>query len=311
MEADGPNDRIALEADAPNGEAFSPTEAVPTPRTVEDQPTRADRIFDLITTTSAAVVLALLGLIALFLVLRSRPAFQAMGLSFFTETKWNTSSNPPQFGVLALLTGTITVALVAVVIAVPLGVCAALFINDYAPPRLRRFLGSVVDLLAAIPSILYGLWGLFYLGAQIAPLSAFLARHFGWIPIFGTEKNANFAGSMFVAGIVVSLMVLPIVAAVSREVFARTPPGEKEAALALGGTRWGMIRTVVLPYGRGGIIGGSMLGLGRALGETMAVVLILPQVPLLTTRLLQNGGATIAGFIAARRGGSDLSVSGL
>ena len=150
-----------------------------------------------------------------------------------------------------------------------------------------------------------------FLGSQIVPISEFLTDHFGWIPIFRTEPDATFTGSMLIAGVVVSLMVLPIIASVSREVFAQTPVGEKEAALALGGTRWGMVRQVVLPYGRGGIIGGSMLGLGRALGETIAVALLLPQVPQVTFRILENGGATISGFIARRAGGDDFTVSGL
>ena len=146
---------------------------------------------------------------------------------------------------------------------------------------------------------------------QIVPLSRWLTDHLGWIPIFKTDPGASLTGSIFIAGIVVSLMVLPIITSVVREVFAQTPPGEKEAALALGGTRWGMIRAVVLPYGRGGIIGGSMLGLGRALGETIAVLLLLPQVPEVTGKILQNGGATISGFIAQRAGADAFTTSGL
>jgi phosphate transport system permease protein len=169
----------------------------------------------------------------------------------------------------------------------------------------------LVDLLASIPSLLFGLWGFLFLGGQIVPLSRWMTRHFGWFPLFATDKGANLTGSMFIAGIVVSLMVLPIVASVVREVFAQTPPGEKEAALALGATRWGMVRSVVLPYGRAGIVGGAMLGLGRALGETIAVALLLPQVPELSARILQNGGATVSSFIALRAGGDPFTVSGL
>jgi phosphate transport system permease protein len=283
-----------------------------TPRTITDEPSRTDKVFNLVTTSAGAVVLALLGLIGVFLLLRGRKAFDEAGWSFFTRVEWNTTGTHPQIGVLGLLTGTVIVAIIAVTIAIPLGVCAALFITDYAPPRLRSALTSLIDLLAAIPSLLYGIWGFLLLGNQIAPLSEFLARHFGWIPIFRTDNdNVKFVQSMFIAGIVVSLMVLPIIAAITREVFSRTPPGEKEAALALGGTRWGMIRTVVLPFGRGGIIGGSMLGLGRALGETIAVSLLLPQAPLLTARILQAGGSTISGFIALRAGGDEFTASGL
>lgn len=284
---------------------------LPARRDVVDVPTRPDRIFDRITMTAGVSVLVILALVGLFLLIRSQDAFEAMGLEFFTTVEWRTDIVPPSIGVLGLVCGTVIVALIAVSIAIPLGTCAALFITEYASLRMRKWLTSLVDLLAAIPSLLYGIWGFLYLSAQIAPLSEFLADYFGWIPILATEEDANFTGSMFIAGIVVSLMVLPIIASVTREVFAQTPHAEKEAALALGGTRWGMVRTVVLPYGRGGIIGGSMLGLGRALGETIAVSLLLPQVPELTGRILENGGATIAGFIALRAGGDDFTVSGL
>lgn len=282
-----------------------------TPRLVVDEPTRTDRWFGRATFAAGVTVLSLLTLVGIFLLLRSRDAFEVAGWSFFTTESWRTDTTPPEIGVLGMLTGTVIVAVIAVTIAVPLGTCTALFITDYSSLRWRRLLTSTVDLLAAIPSLLYGIWGFLFLGSQIVPISEFLTDHFGWIPIFRTEPDATFTGSMLIAGVVVSLMVLPIIASVSREVFAQTPVGEKEAALALGGTRWGMVRQVVLPYGRGGIIGGSMLGLGRALGETIAVALLLPQVPQVTFRILENGGATISGFIARRAGGDDFTVSGL
>lgn len=282
-----------------------------TPRIVEDQPTKSDRIFGGITTTSGLVVLVLLALVGLFLLLRSRDAFDIAGWSFFTRVEWRTDVDPPEIGVLGLVAGTVQVAVIAVLIAIPLAVCAALFITDYASARWRGVLTGLIDLLAAIPSLLYGIWGWLLLSEQLAPLSAFLARHLSWIPFFATGDDPEFVQSMFIAGVVVSLMVLPIVASVTREVFAQTPPGEKEAALALGGTRWGMIRMVVLPYGRAGIIGGSMLGLGRALGETIAVTLLLPQLPLLTWQVLESGGATVSGFIATRAGADEFTTSGL
>ncbi len=257
-------------------------------------------------------MLVLLTLVGLFLLLRSREALSETGLwNFLTREEWRTDVNPPRIGVLGLLTGTVLVALVAIVIAVPFGVMAALFITEYSSARTRRWLTSIVDLMAAIPSLLFGIWGFLYLQDQIVPLSRWLTDHLGWIPIFATDPGARLTGSIFIAGIVVSLMTLPIIASVVREVFAQTPPGEKEAALALGGTRWGMIRAVVLPYGRGGIIGGSMLGLGRALGETIVVLLLLPQVPEVSGKILQNGGATVSGFIAQRAGADAFTVSGL
>jgi phosphate transport system permease protein len=283
-----------------------------TPRVVADVPSQVDRWFQRFTLGAGLTVLVLLTLVGLFLFVRSRPAISETGIiNFLTREEWRTDVNPPRIGVLGLLTGTVLVATIAIVLAVPFGTMAALCITEYASPKLRRYLTGLVDLLAAIPSLIFGLWGFLFLSQQVVPLSRWLTTHLGWIPIFATDRRANLTGSMFIAGIVVALMVVPIVASVVREVFAQTPPGEKEAALALGGTRWGMIRAVVLPYGTGGIIGGAMLGLGRALGETIAVTLLLPQVPEITGKILQNGGATVSGFIALRAGGDAFTVSGL
>jgi phosphate transport system permease protein len=286
--------------------------AARTPRVVIDDPSRVDRWFDRITLASGLFVLVLLVLVGLFLLLRSRSALSSQGVfSFLTTSEWRTDVHPARIGVLGLMCGTVVVAVLAVVIAVPLGTGAALFITEYASPRARRYLTGLVDLMAAIPALIFGIWGFLFLSGQIVPLSRWLTTNMSWIPFFKTEDNARLTNSMFIGGIVVSLMVVPIVASVTREVFAQTPVGEKEAALALGSTRWGMVRAVVLPYGRGGIIGSAMLGLGRALGETIALVLLLPQVPEVSGRILQNGGATISGFIAARAGGDKFTVSGL
>jgi phosphate transport system permease protein len=274
----------------------------PKPRRVRDRPTRPDRIFSRVTITSAAVMFALMVLIGFFLLLHAAPALKMAGWGFFTTIAWRADVNPPIFGVLGLLSGTVIVGLIACLFALPTSALAALFITEYANPKLRSTLTGLVDLLAAIPSLLYGLWGMAFLNERIVPLSAWMTRNLGWIPIFDTNPEATLTGSMFIAGLVVSLMVMPITTSIMREVFAQTPSGEKEAALALGGTRWGMIRDVVLPFGRGGLIGGSMLGLGRALGETIAVKLLLPQVPILSGHVLENGGSTISGFIAANAG---------
>ncbi|MBA3653182.1 MAG: phosphate ABC transporter permease subunit PstC [Actinobacteria bacterium] len=283
-----------------------------TPRFVTEEPAQVDRWFDRITLAAGVVVLVLLTLVGLFLLLRSRDALSVTGVwEFLTRAEWRTDVKPARIGVLGLVMGTVLVAFTAVAIAVPFGVLAALFITEYSSTRSRRYLTALVDLLAAVPSVLFGIWGFRFLSAQIEPLSRWISRHFSWIPIFATGKHPRFSGSIFIAGIVVSLMALPIVASVVREVFAQTPPGEKEAAFALGATRWGMIRLVVLPFGRGGIIGGAMLGLGRALGETIAVALILPQVAQVVFHILENGGATVSGFIANRAGSDDFTTSGL
>ncbi len=281
-------------------------------RVIQDKPARVDRWFDRVTLASGLFVLVLLVLVGFFLLQRSRRAIGGIGIiDFLTTEGWRTDVSPPEIGVLGLLTGTVIVAMIAIVIAVPLGTVSALFITEYASIQSRKYLTALVDLLAAIPSLIFGLWGFLALSGQLSSLAEWIGTHFGWIPIFEISKDANLTNSMFIAGVVVALMVVPIIASVAREVFAQTPPGEKEAALALGSTRWGMIRSVVLPYGKGGIIGGSMLGLGRALGETIAVSLLLPQVPALVYRILENGGSTVSGFIVLRAGADPFTTSGL
>jgi phosphate transport system permease protein len=194
-------------------------------------------------------------------------------------------------------------------VAVPLGLCTALYISEYAPSWLRGALISLIDLMAAIPSIIYGLWGFFLLEPYAANVSRWLSEYFGWIPLFSVPTDSHAAvvtmadtyyGSVFIAGLIVSMMVTPIACSIMRGVFSLAPIGEREAALALGSTRWGMIRSVVLPFGQGGIIGGTMLGLGRALGETIAVLLIISPSFILHLAILHTGSITIASLIAAK-----------
>jgi len=299
----------------PTGGAAEPASGVRVKRIVTEVPSAVDRRFNVITMGAGISVLVLLLLVGLFLLIQSSDALGETGIfTFLTRTEWRTDVQPARIGVLGLLTGTVLVALVAVAIAIPFSVFCALAITEYSTAKRRKWLVGVVDLLAAVPSLLFGLWGFLYLSDKIVPISLWLSQNFGFIPLFKTESDASLTGSIFIAGIVVALMVLPIITSVVREVFSQTPPGEKEAALALGGTRWGMIRTVVFPFGKGGIIGGSMLGLGRALGETIAVALLLPQVPQKigeSIHILQNGGATVSGFIANRAGADSFTTSGL
>jgi phosphate transport system permease protein len=240
---------------------------------------------------AGVTVLALLGGVAVFLVVKAMPAITASA-SQLPEGKTLVDYIAP------LAFGTVLAAAIAVLIAVPLAVAVALFITHVAPQRLVLFLGFLVDLLAAVPSIVYGLWGIFVLGPAAVPVLAWLEKHLGFVPLF--EGPASVTGrTMLVAGLVLSVMVLPIVSAVAREVFAQTPRGLQEGALALGATRWEMIRMTVLPFGRSSIISGAMLGLGRALGETMAVTIILSVSGIVSFNLIsQANPSTIAANIA-------------
>ncbi|MCU0269490.1 MAG: phosphate ABC transporter permease subunit PstC [Acidimicrobiales bacterium] len=267
------------------------------PRQIHAPRSRGDRIFQRVAVAAGSSSLVIMGFIALFLLLQGMDAFREAGFGFFTTFEWQTNTDPPRFGVAAMLYGTFVVAVIALVVAVPVAIATALFINELAPRRLRRPLTTFVDLLAAIPSLIFGIWAREFLQNELFGVSNWFADYLAFLPVFEPDQRV-FAGSLFVSGLVVSLMVLPISTSVIREVFSQTPPLEREGALALGSTRWGMIRTVVLPFGRGGIIGGSMLGLGRALGETIAVAIILSPSYKIQTHILEPGGATVAATIA-------------
>lgn len=266
-------------------------------RDLEVGSSAGDRVFHALVTSASCGVLAVLGLVLLFLVLEATPALRVAGWSFLTAFEWMPDAVPPNFGIASVTYGTVVIALVALAFSLPIAVGSALFINEYAPRRLGRPLTSLLDLLAAVPSLIYGMWGLYYLQPRLEGTSRLLSEHLGFLPIFRVGRPV-FGSSMFVAGLVVGLMILPVIASVSREVLSQVPRARCEAALALGGTRFGMIRTVVLPFGRSGIVGAAMLGLGRALGETIAVALILSFNFQVTAELLSPGGGSVAGLIA-------------
>jgi phosphate transport system permease protein len=283
-----------------------PTRVMPAPdedlpRTIVARPSTGDKIFRGVLRGSGWSVFLITGLILAFLIARAAKAFGKMGSAFLTTQSWIVYS-PQHFGIAAILPMGILIAIIAMLIAVPTGIAVALYISEYSPLWLRRPLIAVVDLMAAIPSIIFGVWGLLFLEPRMLGFDSWLGRHLGWIPFFnfrlGTSTPANYATSTFIAGVVVSLMVIPIVTSLSRQVFSQAPQGEREGAYALGATRWGVIRTVVLPFGRGGVIGASMLGLGRALGETIAVTLIVSATFRFNFHVLETGGNSIPSAIA-------------
>ena len=268
-----------------------------------------DRLFRGVARGSGITVLSIMGLVGVFLAFRASQALEVAGWSFFTKQAWEPDAG--KFGIAAVLVGTILIALVAVSIAVPLATGTALYITEYAPRKLRQTLIGLVDLMAAIPSVVYGLWGFFFLQGNITDISRWLSRTLGWIPLFAVDgvdpndplaSSTVYTASTFIAGIVVALMIAPIITSIMREVFSQAPLGEREGALALGSTKWGMIRSVVIPFGLGGMIGGTMLGLGRALGETIAVYMIISPVFVIQPHILQTGASSVSSLIALRYG---------
>jgi phosphate transport system permease protein len=264
---------------------------------------RGDRVFSGITLLSGALVFALLGAIAVFLVVKAMPALEHDKSSFWTTKIWDPDGTG-HYGVAALVYGTALSAILALVMAVPVALGVAIYTVEYAPQRIGRFLGYLTDMLAAVPSVVYGLWGLFFLLPHLVGLQVFLNRWLGWIPLFGgAHGDVNtFSKSVFAASVILAIMILPIVAAISREVIRQVDPAQKEAALALGATRWEMLRTAVLPPSRPGIVSAVMLGLGRALGETIAVALVIGNTFSISAHVLTPGGNTIAANIANRFG---------
>jgi phosphate transport system permease protein len=261
-------------------------------RNAVTRPSRAgDRVFSALVTGAGVLILAILAGVAIFLVVKGWPALTAKaeelpGGETFLHYVW------------PLAFGTILSATIAIIIAVPLAVGVALFITYFAPRRLASPLAALVDLLAAIPSVIYGLWGIAVLGPAAVGLQDWLYDHLDFLPFFKGPPSPT-GRTMFVLGIVLAVMILPIISAIVREVFAQTPRSLREGSMALGATRWEMIRMTVLPFGRPAIISASMLGLGRALGETMAVALILSVSGGVTLNLISSGNpSTIAANIA-------------
>lgn len=262
---------------------------------------RGDRIFSSVAAAAGSTIVIAIVLIAVFLLIRAVPSLRANHANFFTSNDFDTSDAANlAFGIHDLLMVTLLTSISALVLAVPVAVGIAVFLTQYAPARLARPFAAMVDLLAAVPSIIFGLWGIFVLAPKLEPLAEFLNRNLGWIFLF-KQGNVSLAGggTIFTAGIVLSVMILPIVTSVAREAFRQTPRIQMEAAQALGATRWEVVRMTVLPYGRSGVVAASMLGLGRALGETVAVLIILRAAARPGNWSLFDGGYTFASKIAS------------
>lgn len=254
-----------------------------------------DRIYEIITAVCALIVPALVVAIAVAIFAAAWPAFAKLGLSIVTSSDWDVAGG--HFGAAPALFGTLASAAVALVIATPLAIGVAIFLSEFSPNWLRQPVGFLVDLLAAIPSVVYGLWGIFVLIPLLREkVMPFLrdTLHLGATPFF---TGPAYGPSMLAAGLILAIMALPYISAVSREVLMAVPRSQREAALALGATRWEMIRDAVIPYARSGIIGGIMLGLGRALGETMAVTMVIGNRPEISASLFAPG-YTMASLIA-------------
>ena len=260
---------------------------------------RGDRTFLGLTRWAGIFVLAILAAIAVFLVAKSVPALSANTANFFTFQQWFPDDTPAKFGIAALAFGTLMTALIAMIIAVPLGIGTALFIAFYASRRLASSLAFVVDVLAAVPSIIFGLWGLEFLMPNMLGLTQWMNDYLGFIPLFNNTTGL-YTKSIFIASVVLAIMILPTMSAITREVFAQVPRAHREAALALGATRWEVVRLAVFPFARPGMISAAMLALGRALGETIAVALILSALFTVNWHITEPGGNTFAANIALK-----------
>ncbi|MEY2698689.1 MAG: hypothetical protein RL720_645 [Actinomycetota bacterium] len=250
-----------------------------------------DKVFSTSSLVAGSLILAVLAAVAIFLVAQSLPAFVANPADI---------NNGDGFWVyvIPLVFGTVWAAALALVIALPFAIGIALFISHFAPRRLAQGLGYVIDLLAAVPSVVFGLWGITVLAPAVQPFYSWLVDNLGWFPLFAGPVSGT-GRSILTVAIVLAVMILPIITALSREIFLQTPRLHEEAALALGATRWEMIKVAVLPFGRPGIISATMLGLGRALGETMAVAMVLSPSVIISFALIQSQNpTTIAANIA-------------
>ena len=277
------------------------------PREITTKPRRSDQIFRAVVTIGGMTSLVILGLIALFLSLKGISVLRVEKLSFLTESKWEVLQDAEgkiaesTFGLGAMLIGTFLTAFIAVIVGVPIAVLSALYLTFYARGPVKKILISLIDLMAAFPSLLFGFWGFIVLMSSAEYWAKLLNKYLGFIPIFDVPAPI-FARSPFIAGLVLAIMIIPIVTSISREVFDQTPLDRVQAAYALGASKLAMIRAVVIPYGRGGVVGGAMLGLGRAMGETVAVYTVLNVVYQINWQTLFGAGGNVASLILLKFG---------
>jgi phosphate transport system permease protein len=296
---------------------MSTTTLIPSPRDITTEPRLSDKVFRGVVSAGGFSSLAILGLIAIFLAYRGFEVLKEEGLGFITNAEWTITQDESanvvesHFGLAAMLVGTILCALVAVIIAVPISVFSALYLNFYAPNWLKKILVAVIDLMAAFPSILFGIWGFLVLMPSVEYWGKLINKYLGWIPLFEV-KPYFLSRSPFVAGVVLAIMIIPIITSIAREIFAQAPLDRIQAAFALGATRWAMIKAVVIPHGRSGVVGGAMLGLGRAMGETVAVYTVLNIVFQINWHVLLGAGGNVASLIILKFGEANLyEIKGL
>jgi phosphate transport system permease protein len=280
---------------------------IPAPREITTKPRLSDQVFRAIVTIGGMTSLVILGLIALFLSLKGISVLRVEKFSFITESKWEVLQDAEgkiaesTFGLEAMLIGTFLTAFIAVLVGVPIAVLSALYLTFYAQGSVKKILISLIDLMAAFPSLLFGFWAFIVLMSSAEYWAKLLNKYLGFIPFFDVPVPI-FERSPFIAGLVLAIMIIPIVTAISREVFDQTPLDRVQAAYALGASKLAMIRAVVIPYGRGGVVGGAMLGLGRAMGETVAVYTVLNVVYQINWQVLFGAGGNVASLILLKFG---------
>ena len=294
---------------APGAKSATSSNSTPAKREITTKPRLSDKVFRGVATAGGLSSLLLLGLIFIFLAFQGFQVLRSEGIGFITGSNWevvqdnfgNTDLSASTFGIAAMLIGTVICATIAVIIAVPISVLCALYLTFYAPNFIKRIMVALIDLMAAFPSILFGMWGYFVLMPHAEYWAKLLHKYFGWLPFFKMDVDI-FERSPFVAGVVLSTMIIPIITSISREIFSQTPLDRIQAAYALGATRWAMIKAVVIPYGRSGVVGGAMLGLGRAMGETVAVYTVLNLVYQINWQVLIGAGGNVASMILLKFG---------